>query len=147
MEGGRSNPSTRCFVELNVLGLPSLFLLLEDSFSHTFLCLSRACGLKVRLQMVQGNRVDWLSSGYSVGTSVGLVPKGNPVGVTSSIQETGHVIFEAGHEMLAAGHAMVELISPPIPDMESTMAGIVSVMVGPKSAMVTLLWTCPSSLG
>lgn len=58
-----SSPSTRCLVELNV----RRFLL--ESFSHTFLCRSNACGLKVRLQMVHGRSVDWLSSGYSDGSS------------------------------------------------------------------------------
>lgn len=64
-----SSPSTRCLVELNVVVVGVIRRFLLESFSHTFLCRSNACGLKVRLQMVHGRSVDWLSSGYSDGSS------------------------------------------------------------------------------
>lgn len=63
--GDTSRPSTRCFVESKVLRF------LVDSFSHTLLWRSRACGLKVRLQMVHGRSVEGPSSGNSGGSSGG----------------------------------------------------------------------------
>lgn len=69
-----NNPSAPALQHGRNNALPKLTLrFLVDSFSHTLLWRSRACGLKVRLQMVQGRSVEGPSSGNSVGEITGGV--------------------------------------------------------------------------